>query len=181
MGQRTSPSRQLSTRGIGPLIGSGWLREPARPLAQGRGDAPGRSALRKCMFLQVPTDVPQMLPASVGPPLPPPAPRQPEPIVASPRRPEKFAREMPVFPAAAAARLAPRPVPVRQASSAPAQWWEDPIAIGSLLLLVPPVGLSALWSSRRYSSDARWALTVMTALMMCMMTSVAIAIIVLRA
>ena len=61
------------------------------------------------------------------------------------------------------------------ATKTPAAWWEDPVALGSLLILVPPVGLAAVWSSKRYSSDARWALTVMTALTMCLMTAVVIA------
>ena len=51
-----------------------------------------------------------------------------------------------------------------------------PVALGSLLILVPPIGLAAVWSSKRYSSDARWALTVMTALTMCLMSAVAIAV-----
>lgn len=54
-------------------------------------------------------------------------------------------------------------------------WWEDPVALGTLLILVPPIGLAAVWSSKRYSSDARWALTVMTALTMCLMAAVLIA------
>lgn len=60
---------------------------------------------------------------------------------------------------------------------APLAWWEDPVALGSLLILVPPIGLAAVWRSKRYSSDARWALTVMTALTMCLVTAVAIAIV----
>lgn len=59
-------------------------------------------------------------------------------------------------------------------------WLEDPIAMGMLLIMLPPVGLAALWSSKRYSSDARWALTIMTALTMCLGTAVAIAMIALR-
>ena len=55
-------------------------------------------------------------------------------------------------------------------------WWEDPVALGSLLILVPPVGLAAVWSSKRYSSDARWALTIMTGLTMCLMTAITIAV-----
>jgi hypothetical protein len=47
-------------------------------------------------------------------------------------------------------------------------WFEDPIALGTLLIVFPPIGLAALWSSKRYSNDARWALTVMTALMLCL-------------
>jgi hypothetical protein len=49
------------------------------------------------------------------------------------------------------------------------------VAVGALLFLLPPVGLAAVWGSKRYSSDARWALTVMTALGMCLVSAIAIA------
>lgn len=92
------------------------------------------------------------------------------------------AREFPQFPnpAQRLRRDAKRPVSeddeiraVREKIASP--WWEDPIALGSLLILMPPIGLAAVWSSKRYSSDARWALTVMTALMMCLVASVSVA------
>ena len=60
-------------------------------------------------------------------------------------------------------------------------WYEDPVALGTLLLMVPPIGLAALWSSKRYSNDARWALTVMTGLTLCLGAAVAIAVLALRA
>jgi hypothetical protein len=66
------------------------------------------------------------------------------------------------------------------AMQTPQAWWEDPVALGSLLILVPPIGLAAVWASKRYSSDARWALTVMTALTMCLMSAVLIAVLAMR-
>jgi hypothetical protein len=59
-------------------------------------------------------------------------------------------------------------------------WFEDPIALGTLLIMFPPIGLAALWSSKRYSNDARWALTVMTALTMCLAAAIVVAIVALR-
>ena len=59
-------------------------------------------------------------------------------------------------------------------------WYEDPVALGTLLIVVPPIGLAALWSSRRYSNDARWALTVMTALVLCLGAAVTITVVALR-
>jgi hypothetical protein len=59
-------------------------------------------------------------------------------------------------------------------------WYEDPIALGTLLLLFPPIGLAAVWSSKRYSNDARWALTVMTGLTLCLGAAMAVAILALR-
>lgn len=51
-------------------------------------------------------------------------------------------------------------------------WWEGPIAIGALLILAPPIGLAAVWSSQRYSADARRALTIMTAFTMSLVAAV---------
>jgi hypothetical protein len=69
---------------------------------------------------------------------------------------------------------------VPAASRHVAAWWEDPVALGSLLILVPPIGLAAVWSSKRYSTDARWALTVMTALTMCLVGAVVLAALPMR-
>lgn len=59
-------------------------------------------------------------------------------------------------------------------------WYEDPVALGTLLILAPPVGLAALWASKRYSNDARWALTVMTGLVLCLATAIVIAVAMMR-
>jgi len=61
-------------------------------------------------------------------------------------------------------------------SNKPRAWYEDPIALGTLLIMLPPIGLAALWSSKRYSSDARWALTVMTGLTLCLGAAVVVAL-----
>ena len=55
-------------------------------------------------------------------------------------------------------------------------WYEDPIAIGTLLILAPPIGLAIVWSSKRYASDARWALTIMTGLTMFLVAAVFVAL-----
>jgi hypothetical protein len=39
-------------------------------------------------------------------------------------------------------------------------WLDSPLVVGLLLVLLPPSGLAVLWSSRRYSRDARAALTL---------------------
>jgi hypothetical protein len=182
------------------LIGNGFLREPPRPVAYNAWDLKSKSALRKCMFMPVPEQLrgmfPQVLSASPAALAPRPSP----PVIAAAdvaphrRDPQKDARAFPAFPgvadpravaaeahalrvreaqrAAVAAALSPR--------LAAGAWWEDPLALGSLLILVPPIGLAAVWSSKRYSSDARWALTVMTALTMCLMSAIVIAVLTLR-
>ena len=160
------------------------------------------------MFLQVPEEIRRLGPPSVSPAaLPPVTPRptmrptmRTEDIEAHPVRPQNFAREMrqvPMMqpPAAPAGHfdyramrplqpVAPQPAPHAQpaplAAKPPPVWWEDPIALGSLLILLPPVGLAAVWMSKRYSNDARWALTVMTALTMSLMTAIVIAGLVMR-
>ena len=49
-------------------------------------------------------------------------------------------------------------------------WWESPIAVGLMLLVAPPVGLAAVWGSRRYDRDARIALSMATGLFLMMAT-----------
>jgi hypothetical protein len=85
-------------------------------------------------------------------------------------------------PAPKAVRAAPaveasraRPAVVREALGAVAHpWWDDPIALGALLVAAPPVGLAALWASRHYTREARWAITSMMGLMLVLATALAI-------
>jgi hypothetical protein len=209
--------RSSSSRGIGTLIGNGWLRESPRErdVPAGWGwHARSKSALRKCMFMPVPEELRRLIPQISQAALPPQQPYVPsapllaraEPeIVPSRRDPRKDVREFPAFggrpqPLHAAQnkvghhdarqahaqhvqhaqRLAQQQAAHAAAGKGPQPWWEDPVALGSLLILVPPIGLAAVWSSKRYSSDARWALTVMTGLMMCLMSAILIAGLVMR-
>jgi hypothetical protein len=190
--------RSSSSRGIGTLIGNGWLRESPRERDAPAGwgwNARSKSALRKCMFMPVPEEIRRLFPQISQAALAPQPARvsHPEPeIVPSRRDPRKDAREFPAYvpgrvvdPQLAAqqahashvqnAQKLAQQQAVAAAGKAPMQWWEDPVALGSLLILVPPIGLAAVWSSKRYSSDARWALTVMTALTMCLMSAIVIA------
>ena len=189
---RHTPRPQRSSRGIGTLIGNGWLREsPRGPAAGGWGnwDARSKSALRKCMFMPLPDEIRRLMPPVSPAAMPPHPPRPPAPeIVASRRNPAKDVREFPAYvpgrvidPRAVAQQAHALHVQNAQRAAAaavgkpPAAWWEDPVAHGSLLILVPPIGLAAVWACKRYSSDARWALTVMTALTMCLMSAILIA------
>ena len=177
--------------GIGTLIGNGWLRESPRerPVEVQKWRARSKSFLRKCMFMPVPEEVRRLIPQISQAALLPRAPARPEPEIVPHRRdPRKDVREFAAYvpgqvdPYAHAAQARAMQVQNAQraavaAAMAPAQaWWEDPVALGSLLILVPPVGLAAVWASKRYSNDARWALTVMTALTMCLMSAVLIAV-----
>jgi hypothetical protein len=166
----SSGSWSRRARGIGTWIGNGWLREPPRP--RPGIDLRGRSALRKCMFMEVPDAVKNLAPRYAHVPLPPPPPRPEPPLPEVRRDPAKFAREFPAFPPPRPTKAARPELPAPPSMT----WWEDPIAIGTLLIVLPPLGLSALWSSRRYSTDARWALTVMTALTMCLAAAVLVAL-----
>lgn len=76
-------------------------------------------------------------------------------------------------PVGEASRPAVIPPPPRVAAPAPA-WWEEPLALGSLLVLLPPAGLAAVWASPRYSREARWALTAITALTMSILGALAL-------
>ena len=186
--------RPISTRrGIGTLIGNGWLHEAPRNIWPREWDIRGKSALRKCMFLPLPPGwkeaAERISPASVVPPPSRRAPRTPEePIVAHRHNPAKNVQMMParsledVLAANKRALYAAEKAKALGKSPASAQaWYEDPVALGTLLLLLPPIGLAALWSSKRYSNDARWALTVMTGLTLCLGAAVAIAVLALRA
>ena len=183
------------------MIGNGWLREsPRHALPQGKWEARSKSALRKCMFMPVPEElrglVPQVSPAAL--PLHPAAPLRAtaEPAIVPHRRdPRKDAREFPAYvPGAVDPRAAmqqaqalharnledAQKVAALHAAEPAASWWDDPVALGTLLILAPPIGLAAVWSSKRYSNDARWALTIMTALTMCLVSAIAIAALAMR-
>ncbi|MDB4935152.1 MAG: hypothetical protein JWP87_2124 [Labilithrix sp.] len=201
---RHTPRQMRSPRGIGTLIGNGWLRESPREVwrEQNKWEVRSKSSLRKCMFMPVPDEIRRLAPQVSQAALPhPPAARvsRPEPEPEAHRRdPRKDARQFPAYvpggvidPHLAAQQAhalhvhhAHKEAQKRAADAAkgapPLAWWEDPVALGSLLILVPPVGLAAVWSSKRYSSDARWALTVMTALTMCLMSAIVIAVIAMR-
>jgi len=187
-------SRRVPERAFGTLVGNGFLRESPRNDFEA-WQIRGKSALRKCLFMPVPNELraafppvtPAVFPAAKGAPMRDVAAVDVPPHARDPRR---DVREMPAY--------APRPVDARaprsdashrvhHASSgrsphgnAPSAWWEDPVALGSLLILVPPIGLAAVWRSPRYSKDARWALTVMTALTMCFVSALVIAALALR-
>ncbi len=176
--RHTSRPGSKSGRGFGTLIGNGWLRE-APPQDSPRGwDVRSRSALRKCMFMQMPPEVAEFvahLPPPSRSPVPawqPPA-REEQPIVPHRRDPRRDVRAMPAVD----------PAMVHARASLPAEpraWWEDPIALGSLLVVAPPIGLACVWRSKNYSTDARWALTVMSVLVTCFAFSVVLALLVVR-
>jgi hypothetical protein len=160
-------------RGFTTLIGNGWLREP--PRASPMNEPRSRSALRKCMFMQVPPELRALAPVVSPAALPPPPKKQEEQYVYRRGDPAKDARMFPAYPMKKPAAAAPA-----QKQHEARAWWEDPVAIGSLLILLPPVGLAAVWRSKHYTTDARWALTVMTALTMCLVSAITIAILALR-
>ena len=189
------PMRSSSRGGIGTLIGNGWLRESPRErvVEAQKWQARSKSFLRKCIFMPVPEEIRRLAPQISQAALLPASPRRPEPeIVPSRRDPRKDVREFAAYvPGQADPQAAMRQARALQlhnaqraaaaaAAQPPQAWWEDPVALGSLLILVPPIGLAAVWSSKRYSSDARWALTVMTALTMCLMSAVLIAVLAMR-
>jgi hypothetical protein len=186
--------RARDPRAIGTLIGNGWLRESPRDAGLKWEMRGGKSALRKCVFMPVPEQLRGLFPqvsASALPPVPVYRPIPAEDVVPHRRDPRKDVRELAAF--APAPYVDPRAVAQRahaehvqnaqRAAMAAASgrtargaWWEDPVALGSLLIVLPPIGLAAVWSSKRYSNDARWALTIMTGLTMCLVTAIVIAV-----
>lgn len=113
------------------------------------------------MFMEMPPEVASFI-AHLPPPSPsasPPwqPPKSDAPIVPRRRDPRKDVR---AFPA-----VSPEMIHARAHVAAEGRaWWEDPVALGSLLVVVPPIGLACVWRSKHYSNEARWALTVMSAL-----------------
>lgn len=140
------------------------------------------------MFMNVPRELLEALPEGALVPSTPPrivapnaAPAYVDDGHVKRRDPERDVRMIPAFDP----QLARRVVREQQRREEPFNWvpppiWESPVAVGVLLMLAPPIGLAALWSSKRYSGDARWALTIMTALMMCLAAAVAITAMSLR-
>lgn len=170
---RTPRPGQVRPRGFATLIGNGWLREaPPAGVAPRLFDIRNKSALRKCMLMQLPPELQQMgrgQIVSAAMPVRPPPPAAPVPIPDVRRDPRHHVRAMAAVNPADIARAAGRGL-----AREPSSWWEDPVAIGALLLFAPPIGLAVLWSSPRYSNDARWALTVTTALTMSLVSAVMI-------
>ncbi len=175
-----TPRPHAPSRGIGTLIGNGWLRESPRNRAPGWWDLRSKSALRKCIYMPVPRELLEALPpGALGEPARE-APRVVAPSVPDPTpRRREARRDVQMIPAVDP-DLVRRVVREQLAKDEPGGWWEGPVALGVLLLVMPPVGLAALWTSRRYSGDARWALTIMTALGMCLASAVAITALALR-
>jgi hypothetical protein len=165
---RHTPRHASRPRGIGTLIGNGWLRESPRNYLPREWDRLGRSALKKCMFLPAAPQLYEAAGIPLVPPLPAPRPKAEPPLVAHHRNPKRDVRQLPAVDPADVARAS------RLGRSS---WWEDPVALGTLLVVIPPIGLAAVWSSRRYSGEARWALTMMTALTMCLVAAVTIVLI----
>lgn len=170
-------------RSSGTLIGNGWLRESTRNLWPRAWDICGRSALRKCMFLPVPPALKELAPPVSPAAMPPTKPVKNEPPIALHRHDPK--QDVRMFPAVSPEEVAAKKradlvarerAKLLAKENAPAlRWYDDPVALGTLLVVAPPIGLAALWSSRRYSSDARWALTIMTALTLCLVTAIVLA------
>ena len=174
-----TPRPHAPSKGIGTLIGNGWLREsPRNRMPAGAWDLRGKSLLRKCLYLPVPKELLAALPPNAfgGPARPAPRPVPAPAALPERRRPEHDVRMLPAVDPA----LVRRVVREQMAQESAPAGWESPVGLGLLLLLMPPIGLAVLWSSRRYSSDARWALTTMTALGMCLVSAVAITALALR-
>ncbi len=181
-----TPRSTGNRRGIGTLIGNGWLHESPRNVWPREWDIRGHSTLRKSMFLPVspvPKDLEDLSSASMPhPPL-----LKAQPLTVHRHDPRKDAMMVSANTPKAllakkrAALYADEKGKLLQHQHAPmgGAWFEDPVALGTLLILFPPVGFAALWSSKRYSNDARWALTMMTALTMCLATAIVVAVLAL--
>jgi hypothetical protein len=86
----------------------------------------------------------------------------------------------PVRDLARGVRAAKKPAVVAKSPPArPFRLTEDPLVVGLLLTLVPPLGFVLLWTSPRYSDEARRAVTMMMALILVLATLITSAAILL--
>jgi hypothetical protein len=151
---------------MGTLPGFGWLREaprptPPRPPMQRVEKTPEEraryDALRKCMFF-------------------------PAPPLEAYRAAARVKTDPDLFRPPLRKRDRDR---ARSGASGEerkhASGWDEPLSIGILLAVVPPVGFMLLWSSGRYSRDAKIAITsLMTVFMVLATTAICTAMLVLR-
>jgi hypothetical protein len=146
---------------MGTLPGFGWLREaprPQTPMPRTRAERTPEErarydALRKCMFF-------------------------PAPPLEAMRAAARVKTDPDLFKPPLRKRDRER---LRREERSSASGWDDPISIGVLLAVVPPVGFMLLWSSRRYSRDAKIAITsLMTVFMVLATTAICTAMLVLR-
>lgn len=176
--------RSLSSRtprpSIKTLSGNGFLRESPYNQAPAWWHVKSHAFMRRCMYLPAaPPELLAQLPRGSAPaPLPKAAPRHVDvepgpPKARDPRRDVAIFAAVPVAaPVIGTAERARRALEAdgrrRAVQGSPTATLDQPLVIGLLLFLVPPVGLAALWSSPRYTRDARWALTMTTSLAMCL-------------
>lgn len=78
--------------------------------------------------------------------------------------------------------LTPRsrpPSPERTRAAAESRW-DDPVLVGLLLCLAPPIGILALWSSTKIPHSGKVAVTAFAGLCVAAVTTVAVALCVAR-
>jgi hypothetical protein len=147
---------------VGTLPGFGWLREAPRPanVALRAKVTPEQmekhAALRKCLYF--PAMDPATRPASFK------SARAADRVITSPDlfRPPLRKRNTP--------ESLRRP-PYAQASTSWTSRFEDPVSVGILLAIVPPLGFMMLWGSPRYSRDAKMAITALMTVFMVLGTA----------
>ena len=152
---------------MGTLPGLGWLREAPRPAYRppaakvAPAELAKHAALRKCIYF--PAMAPAMGPAVV---------RAADRVRTNPDlfRPPLRRRNTPPGSPMAAERA-----PYREASVAAhrvsGSSLEDPVSVGILLAVLPPIGFMMLWGSQRYSRDAKIAITALMSVFMLLATA----------
>ncbi len=152
--------------------GFGWLREAPRPAYAppaakiSPAEMAKHAALRKCIYF--PAMDPSMRPAAA---------RAAERVRTNPDlfRPPLRRRNTPPE------SLIERGKHGQHGSSRGSSRFEDPVSVGILLAVLPPVGFMMLWGSSRYSRDAKIAITaLMTVFMILGTAALCTALLVLR-
>jgi hypothetical protein len=146
---------------VSTMPGFGWLREAPRPsyappvAKLSPQQMEKHAALRKCVYF--PAMDPAMRPASFS------SARAAERVITSPDlfRPPMRKRNTP-------------PESLRRnahVSGYTPSRFEDPISVGILLAILPPIGFMMLWGSQRYSRDAKMAITALMTVFMVLGTA----------
>ncbi len=164
--------RQVQLLPKHPMVtvpGFGWLREAPRPAYAppaakiSPAEMARHAALRKCIYFPA-------MPPSMGPAIA----RAAERVRTNPDlfRPPLRKRNTP-----------PESLLERghHGSQRRGSRFEDPVSVGILLAVVPPIGFMMLWGSSRYSRDAKIAITaLMTVFMVLGTATLCTALLVLR-
>jgi hypothetical protein len=127
--------------------------------------------MRACR--EMPAVPPALVPSAIATFVPLPAPKRRSLVEASPRvaRTRHPVRQMRAF----------EPVgPTKQDAVRREPLHEHPLVVGALIVVLPPMGIAAVWASKRYSFAGKLAVTLFTAFAMLVAAATAVLLVALE-